>query len=149
MALANDVSRTEYGSQVPTMVRPAAQDEVFFKGSIVTMKEGLAYNATNSDNTHVAVGIAYRAVTAAETAGGDGSANGGADIIIQPGTWGDFTPDAASDNPDFTDNLTTVYVKDDNTLSTSSGGSARCSVTLYEVADDDTSLAAQFNVVPS
>lgn len=147
MALTSDKCRTTYGSNTPTMVLPVKQGQTFFKGSIVTAKGGLAYNATNSDNTHVAVGIAYIAVTAAQSAGGDGFVNGGCDLIVEPGTFGDFTPDAASNNPTFANRLTTVYVKDDDTLSTDSNTNARCSVTLYDVADDGTNLAAQFNEV--
>lgn len=147
MALSSDVSRTVYGTNTATMTIPVKTDQVFFKGSIVTVKSGLAYNGTNSDETHVAVGIAYRAITAAESAGGDGEANGGVDLIVEPGTFGDFTPDAAANNPTFANRLTTVYVKDDDTLSTSSSGSTRCSVKLYDVADDGTNLAAQFNEV--
>ncbi len=147
MALASDVSRTTYGTNTATVIVPVKTGEVFFKGSIVTMKSGLAYNATNSDQTHVALGIAYIAVTAAQSAGGDGDANGGVDLIVEPGTFGDFAPDAATDNPTFANKFTTVYVKDDNTISSSSSGSTRCSVTLYEVADDGTSLAVQFNEV--
>ena len=147
MALSSDVSRPNYGSNTPTMPIPIKQNEVFYKGSIVTVKNGLAYNGTNSDNTHVAVGIAYRCVAASETAGGDGAANGGADVVVEPGTFGDFTPDAAANNPVFANRLSTVYVVDDDTLSTSSGGSAHCSVTLIDVADDGTNLVAQFNEV--
>ena len=147
MALSADKNRQCYGTQTPTMTIPIKSGQVFFKGSIVTVKSGLAYNATNSDNTHVAVGVTYIAVTAAQTAGGDGFANGGADLIVEPGTFGDFTPDAASNNPTFANRLSTVYVLDDDTLSTSSNTNARCSVTLYDVADDGTSLAAQFNEV--
>jgi hypothetical protein len=147
MALTSDVSRTTYGTNTPCMTIPVKQDEVFFKGSIVTVLDGLAYNATNSDETHVAVGIAYQSITAAQSAGGDGAANGGVDLIVEPGTFGDFTPDAAANNPTFANRLTTVYVLDDDTLSTSSNTSSRCSVTLYDVADDGTALAAQFNEV--
>lgn len=147
MALTADVSRTTYGNHIPTMVIPVKANEVFFKGSIVTVKSGLAVNATNSDQTHVAVGIAYIAVTAAQSAGGDGAANGGVDLIVEPGTFGDFTPDAAANNPAFANRLTTCYVVDDDTISTSSNTSARCSVTLYDVVDDGTNLAIQFNTV--
>jgi hypothetical protein len=147
MALSSNVSRTVYGTNTASMCIPVKQGQTFKKGSIVTVKDGLAYNATNSDNTHVAVGIAYREVTAAETADGDGKANGGVDLIVEPGTFGDFTPDAAANNPTFANRLTTVYVKDDNVLSTSSNGSARCSVKLYDVSDDGTNLVAQFGEV--
>ena len=149
MALTQDTTRRNYGTAVPTTVIPVKANQTFYKGSIVTVKNGLAYNATNSDNTHVAVGIAYIAVTAAQSAGGDGLANGGVDLVVEPGTWGDFTPDAAANNPTFSARYSTVYVLDDDTLSTSSNGSARCSVTMTEVADDGVSLVAQFNEVPS
>lgn len=147
MALTSDKSRTCYGSNTPTMVVPVKAGQTFFKGSIVTVKSGLAYNGTNSDQTHVALGIAYCAVTSAQSSGGDGYVNGGVDLIVEPGTWGDFTPDAASNNPTFANRITTVYVVDDDTLSTSSNTNARCSVTLYDVADDGVTLAAQFNGV--
>ena len=129
------------------MTIPVKTGEVFFKGSIVTVKAGLAYNGTNSDETHAAIGIAYQSITAAQSAGGDGEANGGTDLIVEPGTFGDFTADAAANNPTFANRLTTVYVLDDDTLSTSSDTSTRCSVTLYDVADDGLTLAAQFNEV--
>jgi len=148
-ALTSDVARTNHGSNLPTMTIPAKSGQAFFKGSIVTVLNGLAYNGTNSDNTHVAVGVAYVAVTATQTAGGDGAANGGADVIVEPGVFGDFDADAAANNPTFANRLTLVYVKDDNTLSTSSNTNARCSVTLYDVADDAVSLIAQFNEVTS
>lgn len=147
MALTSDVSRRSLARIAPQTI-PAKQGQVFFKGSIVTVKNGLAYNATNSDNTHVAMGVAYQSVTAAQTAGGDGAANGGADVLVEPGTWGDFTPDAASNNPSFANRFSTVYVLDDDTLSTSSNSSARCTVTLYGVSTvDNLSLVAQFNEV--
>ena len=147
MALSADVCRSSYGTATPTMVIPVKSGQVFFKGSIVTVLNGLAYNATNSNQNHVAVGIAYIAVTSAQSSGGDGFANGGVDLIVEPGTFGDFTPDAATNNPTFANRLTTVYVLDDDTISTSSNTSARCSVTLYDVADDGTTLAVQFNEV--
>lgn len=147
MALTSDVSRRDL-ARTPKQTIPIKSGQVFFKGSIVTVKSGLAYNATNSDNTHVAIGVAYQSVTAAQTAGGDGAANGGADVVVEPGTFGDFTPDAASNNPSFANRYTLVYVLDDDTLSTSSNGSARCTVTLYGVSSvDNLSLIAQFNEV--
>jgi hypothetical protein len=147
MALAQDVCRTNYGSATPKMTIPAKSGQTVYKGSIVTILNGLAYNGTNSDNTHTAIGIACIGVSAAATAGGDGAANGGADFVVEPGNFGDFTPDAAANNPSFANRLTLVYVKDDDVLSTSSAGSTRCTVTLYDVADDGTTLAAQFNEV--
>lgn len=147
MALSSDVSRRCLGSNTPPMTIPVKAGQAFFKGSIVTTLNGLAYNATNSDQTHTAIGIAFTSLTVAQTTGGDGAANGGADLIVEPGTFGDFTADAAANNPTFANRLTLVYVKDDDTLSTSSNSSARCTVTLYDVADDGLSLAAQFNEV--
>lgn len=144
-ALTTDISRTCYGSNTPSMTIPVKTGEVFKKGSIVTVKAGLAYNGTNSDDTHVAVGIAYQSISAAQSAGGDGAANGGADVIVEPGTFGDFDSDTAGGALTFLDRLTTVYVKDDNTLSKTS--TSRCSVQLYDVADDDTTLVAQFKTV--
>jgi hypothetical protein len=148
MALTADVSRVTLGTNTPPVLYPVKASQTFYKGSIVTMKNGLLYNATNSDNTHVAIGVASIALTSTQTSGGDGAANGGADLLVEPGTFGYFTPDAASNNPTFANVQTTVYVVDDDTLSTSSNGSARCSVTLYSVSDDDgVSLAAQFGQV--
>lgn len=146
-ALTADSPRHCYASNTPPMTIPVKAGQVFFKGSIVTVLSGLAYNATNSDNTHVAVGIAFGGLTSAQTSGGDGLVNGGADIIVEPGTFGDFDADAVANNPTFANRMTLVYVKDDNTLSTSSNTSARCTVTLYDVADDGTTLVAQFNEV--
>lgn len=150
MALTQDISRTRYAGNVPSLTLPVKAGQVFFKGSIVTMKSGLAYNGTNSDQTHTAVGIAYIAVTSAQSTPGDGLVNGGVDLIIEPGTFGDFTPDAASNNPTFANRIATVYVVDDDTWSTSSNGSARCSnAILWDVADDGTTLVVQFQEVQS
>jgi hypothetical protein len=147
MALTSDVSRRSLARVAPQTI-PAKSGQVFYKGSIVTVLNGLAYNATNSNQNHVAIGVAYQSVTAAQTAGGDGAANGGADVLVEPGTFGDFTPDAASNNPSYANRFTLVFVLDDDTLSTSSNGSTRCSVTLYGVSSvDNTSLVAQFNEV--
>ena len=146
MALTSDVTRGCV-SNTPPILLPVKAGQAFYKGSIVTVLNGLAYNGTNSDNTHVAVGIATIALTVAQTTTGDGAANGGSDLLVMPGTFGDFTADAAANNPTFANRMTLVYVKDDDTLSTSSNTSARCTVTLYDVADDGVSLSAQFNEV--
>ena len=148
MALSSDVNRKTVGTMTAPQVYPVKAGQVFWKGSIVTMKAGLLYNATSSDNTHVALGVASVALTSTQTSGGDGAANGGADLLVEPGTFGDFTPDAATNNPTFANVMTPIYVLDDDTLSTSSNGGTRCSVTLYSVSDDDNvSLVAQFGQV--
>lgn len=152
MALTQDISRTRYAGNVPSLTLPVKAGQVFFKGSIVTVLNGLAYNATNSNQNHTAIGIAYIAVTSAQSTPGDGLVNGGVDLIIEPGTFGDFTPDAASNNPTFASRLTTgtIYIVDDDTWSTSSNGSTRCSnAILWDVADDGTSLVVQFQEVQS
>jgi hypothetical protein len=146
MALTADAVRTTYGTNTAPMTIPVKAGQKFYKGSIVTVKSGLAYNATASDNTHVAVGVAYIA-TDATNAPGDGVANGGFDLIVEPGTFGDFTPDAASNNPTFANRLSTGYIVDDDTISTSSNTNARCTVTIYDVSDDGTNIVAQFNEV--
>lgn len=148
MALTADISRTKQ-SDVPSMTFPVKAGQVFFKGSIVTVLNGLAYNGTNSNQNHVAVGVAYVGVTSAQSTPGDGLVNGGVDLVVEPGTFGDFTPDAVTNNPTFANRMTLVYVVDDDTWSTSSNGSARCSALLYDVADDGTNLVVQFQEVQS
>lgn len=144
MALTSDVARTNYAPGLPVTTYPIKAGQKFFKGSIVTVKAGLAYNGTNSDNTHVAMGIAYCPVDAT-LATADGKANGGFDVIIEPGTWGDFTSGTTTDTVSFANRPAAVYVIDDDTLGLTDGSTTRCGpINLYEIADDGVSLAVQF-----
>lgn len=144
MALTSDVARTCHAPGLPVTTYPIKAGQKFFKGSIVTVKAGLAYNGTNSDQTHIAMGIAYCAVDATN-ASGDGDANGGFDIVIEPGTWGEFTSGTSGDAVSFANRPAAVYVIDDDTLGLTDGSTTRCGpINLYEIADDGLGLVVQF-----
>ncbi len=143
-ALTQNTGRVNYGSNIPTDTWEAANDQVFYQGSMILIKtDGLAY-----------VGVAYSTASAGKVVGyamvelnTTIVANQGKSVIVQPGTHGDFdnsgTAAIAED-----DRGKLCYLENDNTLSlTDQGGTLAEAGRIHSIADDATSVVCQFEVL--
>lgn len=143
MALASDVSRVNYGSCLPQDTWLAAPTQVFFQGSIILVKaDGLAY-----------VGGAYAASSAGFVLGVasfplDSTGSSTSSVIVQPGTFGNFTNSASADAIAEDDRGKVCYLVDDDTVAlTDNGGARTVAGRIHSLADDLTSVVVQFEVL--
>jgi hypothetical protein len=143
-ALAQNTGRTNYGSHLPVRTWEAADDQVFYAGSLVLIKsDGLAY-----------VGVAYATASSGFVPGHamcelDTTipANQGKSVIVQPGIYGDYdnsgTAAIAED-----DRGKACYLENDNTLSlTDQGGTLTRAGLIENISDDGTSVVVQYEVL--
>jgi hypothetical protein len=142
MALTQDAGRCNYGRKIPFTTWDAAANQVFFQGSIVIVKtDGFAYVGVTGTSQKV-IGIACVGLNTTGLADADKS------VIVDPGTWGDFTNSASTDAIATDDRGKTCYVVDDDTVALTDGGSTRSAAgTVFDVADDGTSVVVQFEVI--
>lgn len=143
-ALTQNTERVNYGSNLPPDTWTAANNQAFFQGSIVLIKaDGLAY-----------VGIAYATASLGFVPGyalaeldTTIAANQGKSVIVQPGTFGDFDNSGTAAIAE-ADRGKIVFLEDDGTLSlTNQGGTLSTGPRVHSIADDGTSVVAQFEVL--
>lgn len=144
--LVADTLRRNYGSTIPFMPIKAQKGNVFYKGQIVGITTGgiaLPGGATGWDQTVKVYGIvAYQLDTTADANDGDH------DVIVEPGTFGDFLSGATSDLIDETKIGQDCYALNDAQVNLTSGGSTLPRAgTIYGIADDGTSVIVQFEVI--
>ena len=142
MALSADVGRVNYGSNIPLMTWKAAANQVFYNGAIVCKKtDGFAYVGDEYTGAQT-LGVAAFALDTT------GDTNGDHDVIVQPGTFGDFSNSASSDAIAEDDRGKQCYVVDDDTVALTDGGATRSAAGMvYDIADDGTSVVVQFEVI--
>lgn len=143
-ALTQNISRTNYGSNIPPDTWTAANDQAFKQGSAILVKsDGLAY-----------VGVAYSTASAGFVPGHamvelDTTilANQGKSVIVQPGTFGDYDNSGAAAIAE-DDRGKLCYLENDNTLSlTDQGGTLALAGRVHSIADDATSVVIQYEVL--
>lgn len=144
-ALTQNTGRVNYGSNIPPDTWEAADNQVFYQGSIVLKKsDGLAY-----------VGVAYAAASNGQVLGcalyeldTTIAANQGKSVIVQPGTFGDFDNSAAADEIAEDDRGKLCYLVNDNTVAlTDDSGNRTTAGRIHSIADDGTSVVVQFEVL--
>jgi len=142
MALAANAGRINYGRKIPFTTWDAAATQVFYQGAIVIVKtDGFAYVGVTGTG-HKVIGVCACELDTT------GLADGAKSVIIEPGTWGDFTNSATTDAIATDDRGKTCYVVDDDTVALTDGGSTRSAAgTIFDVADDGTSVVVQFEVI--
>lgn len=142
MALTQDTGRCNYGRKIPFTTWDAAANQVFYQGSIVVVKtDGFAYVGVTGTGQKVP-GVCMCPLDTT------GIADGVRSVIVDPGTWGDFTNSASTDAIATDDRGKTCYVVDDDTVALTDGGSTRSAAgTIFDVADDGTSVVVQFEVI--
>lgn len=120
MALSQDVSRVCIGPAHPDYPIKAATNQVFRKGSIVTVNtaDGYAYVGA-AGTTLKAVGVAAYPLNTT------GIASGNLQVIVTPGTLGFFTSGTSGDLIGEDDRLQDCYLIDDDTVGLTNGGSTR------------------------
>lgn len=139
-ALAQNVSRTNYGSFVPPSTWVAANGQVFYQGSAVLIKsDGLAY-----------VGVAYttgsgfvpgHAMVELDTSV---AANYGKSVIVQPGTFGEYDNSGTAPIAE-TDRGAAWYLENDNTASLTSQTSTLVAAgRIFGLADDGATVVVQY-----
>jgi hypothetical protein len=145
MALTADYPRVNYGSCIPHDTWFAAANQVFLQGSIILVKaDGYAYVGTAyaTASAGFVLGIAAYALDTT------GIASGVESVIIDPGTWGDFSNSAAADAIAEDDRGKVCYVVDDDTVALTDGGGTRTAAgRIHSLADDGVSVVIQFEVL--
>jgi hypothetical protein len=145
MALSGNVSRINYGSCIPQDTWFAATNQVFCQGSIILVKaDGYAY-----------VGAAYATASAGFVLGvaayeldTTGIASGVSSVVVDPGTWGDFSNSAAADAIAEDDRGKLCYLVDDDTVALTDDTGARTAAgRIHSLADDGASVVIQFEVL--
>lgn len=144
--LTQDTLRRNYGSNIPMQPLPAQKGNVFYKGQIIGITTGgiaIPGGATGWDQTIIVYGVcAYQLDTTAD------ATDGIHDVLVEPGTWGDFLTGTSADLIDSTKIGQACYVKDDNTIYLTSDTSTLPKAgTIYDIADDGTSVVVQFEVI--
>lgn len=142
MALTENTVRTNYGSDIPSATWAAAKGVVFFQGAIVCVKaDGFAYPAITATGLKIIGYAEYYLDTS------DDAADGDHDVVIKPGTHGDFLSSGGGDTIAEDDRGKTFYVTDDATVALTDGGSTKSAGgTIYDVNDDGT-VVCQFEVI--
>ena len=144
-ALAQNTGRTNYGSNIEAEPWEAADDQVFYQGAIVLIKsDGLAY-----------VGVAYAAASNGFVIGVAECeldttipANQGKSVLVHPGTFGDFDNSSAADEIGWDDRGKLCYLVNDNTVAlTDDTGARTVAGRIHSLADDNTSVVVQFEVI--
>lgn len=142
-ALNQDVGRCNYGSNTPQSTWLAAATQVFYKGSIVIKKAdgfayvGVAYN--NADGQ--CLGVAAYALDTT------GLLDGATNVILDPGTWGEFDNSAIAVIAE-DDRGKLCYVENDGTVSlTDQSTTLTIAGRVYDIADDGTTVVVQFEVI--
>lgn len=145
MALTQDVSRVNYGSCIPHDTWFAATNQVFYQGSIILVKaDGYAYVGT----AYAAASLGFVVGIAAYALDTTGIASGVSSVIIDPGTFGDFTNSASADAIAEDDRGKTCYLVDDDTVALTDNTGARTAAgRIHSIADDGTSVVIQFEVL--
>ncbi len=143
MALASDVARVNYGSCLPQETWIAAPTQVFYQGSIVLVKaDGLAY-----------VGVAYAAASLGFVPGIasyalDSTGSSTSSVVIDPGTFGEFTNSASADAIAEDDRGKLCYLVDDDTVAlTDNSGARTVAGRIHSLTDDATKVVVQFEVL--
>lgn len=145
VALTSEVLRRNYGSSIPQMPIKAAKGKVFYKGAIVcvAIASGLAYPGGDAAiiSTSLCYGIcSYTLDTSADAADGDH------DVIVEPGTFGDFATGSSSNEITEASIGLPCYVQDDTTVYLAAGSLATAGK-VYGIADDGASVIVQFEVI--
>jgi hypothetical protein len=144
-ALTQNVSRRNSGSNIPPDTFTAANNQVFYQGSVVLIKsDGLAY-----------VGVAYSTASGGTCPGyalfeldTTITANQGRSVVVQPGTFGDFDNSGIAACSDPSSRLTQVFFEDDNTVSaTNQGGTLTGGARLHSISADGLTVVVQFEVL--
>lgn len=144
-ALSADVSRVNYGSEIPCGTWKAAATQVFCQGSMILVKSdgyayvGVAYAGSSSG---FVLGIAQYALDTT------GLASGAVDVVFKPGTHGNFDNSTSTDAIAEDDRGKTCYLQDDNTVALTDNSGARTAAgKIYDLADDGASVVVQFEVI--
>ena len=145
-SLTAATGRINYGSSIPFMTIKAKHGIKFWQGQIVGVTTGgIAIPGGNAgwDQTVTVYGVvAYDLDTTADSSDGDH------DVIVQPGTFGNFLTGTSSDLIDVTKIGQSCYAFDDNTVYlTSDSTTLPKAGTIYDIADDGTSVVVQFEVI--
>ncbi len=139
-ALAQNISRDNYGSVLPPSTWVAANGQTFYQGSAVLIKsDGLAY-----------VGVAYttgqgfvpgHAMVELDTTI---AANYGKSVIVQPGTFGEYDNSGTAAIAE-TDRGSAWYLENDNTASLTSQDSTLVAAgRIFGLADDGSTVVVQY-----
>lgn len=141
-ALAEDTGRCNYGSAIPRATWKAAANQTFYKGAIVIKKsDGFAYVGVTATGAQTLGVAAYALDTTGDT-------NGDHDVVVEPGTFGDFDNSTSSDAIAEDDRGKQCYVVNDNTVALTDGGSTRSAAGMvYDIADDGSKVVVQFEVI--
>lgn len=145
-SLTADTLRRNYGSTIPMMPIKAQKNNVFYIGQIVGITTGgiaIPGGATGWDQTVIVYGVcAFQLDTTPD------ASDGLHDVIVTPGTFGDFLTGTSSDLIDVTKIGQACYAKDDNTVYlTSDSTTLPKAGTIFDIADDGTSVVVQFEVI--
>lgn len=145
-SLTQDTLRTNYGSTIPFMTIKAQKGNLFWKGQIIGITTGgiaIPGGATGWDQTVTVYGVCmYQLDTTAD------ATDGLHDVIVEPGTFGNFLTGTSGNLIDVTKIGQACYVFDDNTVYlTSNSTTLPKAGTIYDIADDGSSVVVQFEVI--
>lgn len=142
-ALAADQSRANLGTNLPPDTFTAANNQVFFQGSVVILKsDGLAYvGVAYTTGSGFAMGNALFALDTTITA------NQGRGVLVQPGTFDAYDISSIAAVAE-ADRGKLVFLENDNTISLTNQGSTLLQAgRLHSISADGLTCALQFEVL--